>query len=172
MTEFLYFLWLNSICVSVLLVLVAQACPTLCNPMDRLLCPRNSPGKNTGVGCHFLLQGIFPTQGSKLHLLRHLHCQAGYLPLAPPGKPGSPGRSLKYFKGGSTQTSCTSPQPSLLRPPQGCLETLYLEAIQWAYHQIRWPYFLLDIPHIQPWLFHRRWRKLLRPFPTSESWRL
>ena len=29
----------------------------------RLLCPWNSPGKNTGVGCHFLLQGIFPTQG-------------------------------------------------------------------------------------------------------------
>ena len=30
----------------------------------RLLCPWNSPGKNIGVGCHFLLQGIFPTQGS------------------------------------------------------------------------------------------------------------
>ena len=30
----------------------------------RLLCPRDSPSKNTGVGCHFLLQGIFPTQGS------------------------------------------------------------------------------------------------------------
>ena len=30
----------------------------------RLLCLRSSPGKNTGVGCHFLLQGIFPTQGS------------------------------------------------------------------------------------------------------------
>ena len=30
----------------------------------RLLCPRNSPGKNTGVGCHALLQGIFPTRGS------------------------------------------------------------------------------------------------------------
>ena len=30
----------------------------------RLLCPRDSPGKNTGVGCHFLLPGIFPTQGS------------------------------------------------------------------------------------------------------------
>ena len=28
-----------------------------------LFCPWNSPGKNTGVGCHFLLQGIFPTQG-------------------------------------------------------------------------------------------------------------
>ena len=38
----------------------------------RLLCPSrqwNSPGKNTGVGCHFLLQGIFPTQGSNLYLL-------------------------------------------------------------------------------------------------------
>ena len=31
----------------------------------------DSPGKNTGAGCHFLLQGIFPTQGSNLHLL---HC--------------------------------------------------------------------------------------------------
>ena len=29
-----------------------------------LLCPWDSPGKNTGVGCHFPLQGIFPTQGS------------------------------------------------------------------------------------------------------------
>jgi len=30
----------------------------------RLLCPWDSPGKNTGMGGHFLLQGIFPTQGS------------------------------------------------------------------------------------------------------------
>ena len=35
----------------------------------RLLCPWDSPGKNTGVGCHFLLQGIFPTQGSNPGLL-------------------------------------------------------------------------------------------------------
>ena len=35
----------------------------------RLLCPWGSPGKNTGVGCHFLFQGIFPTQGSNLRLL-------------------------------------------------------------------------------------------------------
>ena len=38
-----------------------QSCPTLCDPIDgrqptRLLCPWDSPGKNTGVGCHFLLQ--------------------------------------------------------------------------------------------------------------------
>ena len=36
----------------------------------RLLCPWNFPGKNTGVGCHFLLQRICLTQGSNLHLLR------------------------------------------------------------------------------------------------------
>ena len=34
----------------------------------RLLCPWDSPGRNTGVGCHFLLQEIFPTQGSNLGL--------------------------------------------------------------------------------------------------------
>ena len=45
--------------------LAAQSCPTLCNPMDckplRLLCQWDSPGKNTGVGSHSLLQGIFLT---------------------------------------------------------------------------------------------------------------
>ena len=35
-----------------------QSCPTLCDPMDRLLCSRDPLGKNTGVGCHFLLQHI------------------------------------------------------------------------------------------------------------------
>ena len=35
----------------------------------RLLCPWDFPGKNTGMGCHALLQGIFPTQGLKLCLL-------------------------------------------------------------------------------------------------------
>ena len=46
-----------------------------------LLCPWNFPGKITGMGCHFLLQGIFPTQGSNLHLLCLLHWQADSLPL-------------------------------------------------------------------------------------------
>ena len=69
-----------------------QSCETLCNLMDHslllgLLCPWDSPGKNTGVGCHALLQGIFLTQGSNLHILCLLRWQAGSLPLAPPGKP-------------------------------------------------------------------------------------
>ena len=39
------------------------------------------------MGCHFLRQGIFPTQGSNPHLFCLLHGPAGSLPLAPPGKP-------------------------------------------------------------------------------------
>ena len=40
----------------------------------RFLCPWDFPGKNAEVGCHFLLQGIFLTQGSSLGLLHLLHC--------------------------------------------------------------------------------------------------
>ena len=66
----------------------AKLCPTLCDPMD---CsppgssPLDSPGKNTGVGCHSLLQGIFWTQGSNPCLLQLLHWQADSLSLVPPG---------------------------------------------------------------------------------------
>ena len=41
-----------------------------------LLCPWDFPGNNTGVGWHFLLQGIFPMRGSNLSLLHLLHWQA------------------------------------------------------------------------------------------------
>ena len=44
------------------------------------------PSKNTGVGCHFLLQGIIPTQGSTSCLLHLLHWQADSLPLSHPGR--------------------------------------------------------------------------------------
>ena len=51
-------------------VKVTQLCLTLLRPHGlepaRLLCPWNSPGTNTGVGCHFLLQGIFSPQGLNL----------------------------------------------------------------------------------------------------------
>ena len=62
-------------CATVL-CLVAQSHPTLCDLMDCSLpgfsVRGDSPGKNTGVGGHALLQGTFPTQGSKLGLL---HCR-------------------------------------------------------------------------------------------------
>ena len=53
----------------------------------QILCPWDSPGKNTGVGCHFLLQGIFLTQGSNQCLLHLLHWKADSFTTEPPGKP-------------------------------------------------------------------------------------
>ena len=67
---------------------VAKSCLTLqpCGLQpSRLSIPGIFPGQNTGVGCHALLQEIFPTQGSNLHLLHLLHWQAGSLPLVLPG---------------------------------------------------------------------------------------
>ena len=63
----------------------------------RLLCPWGSPGKNTGVGCHAFLQGIFLTQGLNPSLLQFLHWQVGSLPLAPPRKPYIPPKNSIYF---------------------------------------------------------------------------
>ena len=50
----------------------------------RFLCSWDSPGKNTGVGCHFPLQGIIPSQASNLCFL---HWQADTLPLSHRGSP-------------------------------------------------------------------------------------
>ena len=52
--------------------------------LTRPLCPWNSPSKNTGVGCHSLLQGIIPTQGSNLGLL---HCRQILYHLSHQGSP-------------------------------------------------------------------------------------
>ena len=67
-------------------VLFAQSCPTLVRPLAgepaRFLCPWNSPGRNTGVGRHSFLQGIFPDSGIKP---RSPALQTDSLPSEPPG---------------------------------------------------------------------------------------
>ena len=70
-------------------VLSAQSCLTLCDPMD---CSPlgssvhgDSPGKDTGVGCHVLLQGIFPTQGSNPYLPHYMQI---HYHLSHQGSPG------------------------------------------------------------------------------------
>ena len=71
-------------------VLVTQSCLTLQSHglwPTRLLCPWKSAGKNIGVNCHALLQGIFLTQGSNPHLFCLLCWQVYSLPLEPPGHP-------------------------------------------------------------------------------------
>ena len=60
--------------------------PPLRSPA-RFLCPWSFPGKNTGVVCHFLLQRIFPTQGSNPRLLPCLLNRRQFLYPEPPGKP-------------------------------------------------------------------------------------
>ena len=78
----------DSVYKETLKVLVTQLYPTLWNPHGlyptRLLCPWDFPGKNTGMGCCFLLQRIFPTQRWKLQVL---HWQADSLPQDHLGSP-------------------------------------------------------------------------------------
>ena len=77
--------------------LVAKSCPTLCDPMDfsssgSSVPEIDAPGKNTRVGCHFLLQWVFLTQGSNLRLL---HWQVDFLLLRHQGSPGDLINQLK-----------------------------------------------------------------------------
>ena len=65
---------------------------------SKLLCPWDFPAENPGVGCHFLLQGIFLTQVSDSCLLSLLHWQVDSLPLMPLGKPKRRYLYLKFWK--------------------------------------------------------------------------
>ena len=66
----------------------AKSCLTLSQPHGlagaRVFCPWDSPAKNTRMGCHILLQGIFQTHGSNPGLL---HCRQILLTTEPAGKP-------------------------------------------------------------------------------------
>ena len=105
------------------LCLIAQLCPTLCDPMD---CSRpgssvhgDSLGKNTGVGCHALLQGIFPTQGLNPGLP---HCKQIIYQLSYQGNPYLLWKPSQVLGGKCHDTM----GPLWLGPPgafnsQGCL---------------------------------------------------
>ena len=93
---------------SVFVCLVSQSCPTLCDPMDcrppGSSVPGDFPGKNTGVGCHGLLQGFFPTQGSNPGLP---HCRRVLYHLSHQGS------RLNHKTLPQSYTGCDQP-PSLL----------------------------------------------------------
>ena len=100
-----YTLFLRKLCV--------HACSVVSNSLQsrglwptRLICPWHSPGKNTGAGCHLLLQGISLTEGSNPCLLHSLHWQVDSLPLHHLGNP-----IVNIFLGKSEQTFF---QPSLI----------------------------------------------------------
>ena len=79
-------IFLNNICVLSHSVVSDFLWPHGQQPA-RVLCPWDSPGKNTGMGCHALFQGIFLTQGLSLCLLCLLHCRHVLYPLSPLGSP-------------------------------------------------------------------------------------
>ena len=87
------------------LCLVTQSCPTLCDPMDCSLpgsfVHGDSPGKNTRVGCHALLQGIFQTQWSNSGLP---HCRQILYHLS---YEGSPNKDLDDLNGAIQQLDLT-----------------------------------------------------------------
>ena len=97
-----------------------QSDPTPCYPMDCSLpgstIPWDSSDKNIEVGCHFLLQGIFPTQGSNPHTLGLLRWQAGCLSLAPPGKPFFWGAGGLVAKSCLTLATPWTEEPGRLHP--------------------------------------------------------
>ena len=91
----------------------------------RLLSPWDFPGKTIGVGCHLLLQGIFPTQGSNPGLL---HCRQT-LPSEPPGKP------TKYTPVIKIQQENRGP-----RTFKGSLFSYFLYLLAYLYSDYPWIY--------------------------------
>ena len=79
------------VCVCMCVCLVTQLCPTLCNSLNcsppGLPCPWDFSGKNTRVGCHFLLQGNLPDSGIKPTSPAFSALAGGFFTTAPPGKP-------------------------------------------------------------------------------------
>ena len=76
---------------------MAQQCGTeVCWAVARLLSPRDSPGKNTGVGCRLRLQGIFPTQGSNLWSPSSPALAGIFFATEPAGKPTLVNKSRKW----------------------------------------------------------------------------
>ena len=85
--------------------LQADSLPTELSGPTRVLCPWNSLGKNTGVGCHFLLQGVFPTEGSNLGLL---HCRQSLYHLSHQGSPLHTGEPVPEQR---APGKCSVPRP-------------------------------------------------------------
>ena len=105
MSSFLFKLGFGLIVAGFILLLFS------CNPMDCSpsgSCPWDSPGKNTRVGCHFLLQGIFLIQGLSLLLLHLLHWHEDSLPLSHLGSPGFTVQALNFVEIHKARMDCRS----------------------------------------------------------------
>ena len=114
-----------------------QSCRTPCNPRNcsplRPLCPWDSPSKNTGVGCHALLQGIFSTQGSNPSLLCLLHWQTGSLPLVSHRNPKRTPAAAAAAAAKSLQSCPTLCDPTDSSPPGSAVPgILQARTLEWV----------------------------------------
>ena len=103
-----------------------------------------SLSKNTGVSCHVLLQGIFPTQGLNSHTLCLLHWQAVSLPLFPPGKPKVQSVQFSSF----TQSFLTFCNPMDCRTPGFPVRHLLPGVAQTHVHKLLMPSNHLILCHL------------------------
>ena len=122
---------------------VTQLCLVLCDPHgplpSKLLCLWDFPRRNTGVGCHFLLQGILPTQGSNPHLL---HCQADSLPLNHLRSPDSTYSQTSIDIGSHARSHKYKTADSLVTNKKVLLLVSYVSWTSNGYLDILWPWVL------------------------------
>ena len=111
----------------------------------RILCPWYFPGKNTGVSCLFLIQGIFPAQGLNPSLLYLLHWQADSWPLAPHlrvSPQGNEREGKKKVRQGRRENRCRRTRQSW---PELFQETQLLLYCEGHRQDVIWnPYVLLE----------------------------
>ena len=105
----------------------------------RLLCPWDFPGKDTEVGCHFLFQGIFPTQGSNpslLHcrqILYRLSYKGGIFSInSVPSKISLDSRLFQLVKHVISLLPSSLPPPCLLSPPLALSSFLFFPFAFWS----------------------------------------
>ena len=111
------------VCVQAQLLQSSSTTATLWTVATRFLRPWDFPGKNAGVGCHFLLQRIFPTQGSNPRLLCLLHCRKVLYPLSHQGSPQNLCDELNKYWLGRKNREDRAPLEPLAESSQAGLDT-------------------------------------------------
>ena len=129
----------------------------------RFLHPWNFPGRSTGVGCHFLLQRIFPTQGSNPGLP---HCKQMLLPSEPPGKLINESRSVMSNSLWGLYTPWNSPGQSTGVGSLSLLQGIFpTQGSNPGFPHCRWILYQLShqgSPRILEWVAY--------PFSSGSSW--
>ena len=111
------------VCVQAPLLQSSSTIATLWTVATRFLRPWDFPGKNAGVGCHFLLQRIFPIQGSSPRLLCLLHCRKVLYPLSHQGSPQNLCDELNKYWLGRKNREDRAPLEPLAESSQAGLDT-------------------------------------------------